>query len=234
MKIGGMQKLSLVDFPGKLSSIIWTIGCNFRCPFCYNSDLVFEKAQEMPEQEVLDYLKKRKEMLDAVVITGGEPLLQEDIFDFLKKIRGMDYKIKIDSNGSMPETLEQLIDERLVDYVALDIKAPPEKYEKLIGIHFDPKKIEQSINLLRENESRGNIDYEFRTTFVPKLLTKQDIFDIAKWISGSKRYYLQQFQVKHPLLSPAMEKVEPYKTEFLQEVITEIKPNFKVCELRNI
>jgi pyruvate formate lyase activating enzyme len=228
MKLGGFQKLSLLDYPDKLSAIIWTIGCNFRCPFCYNKEIVFGKVDAIPQEAIFEYLEKRKKLLEGLVITGGEPTLQPDLKEFTKHVKQIGYQIKIDTNGSNPTQIKDLIDNRLVDYISMDIKAPKERYEKLAGCKVDLKKIEKSIELIKQEAP----DYEFRTTFTPKLLEKKDILEIAKWLKTSKKYYLQQFEQKHPLISSAMEEVIPYPTEYLQETLEEIKPYFKECGLR--
>ena len=145
MKIGGFQKTSLLDYPDQLSAIIWTIGCNFKCPFCYNKNLVDGKVESIPEEEVLSFLEKRQDMLDGLVISGGEPLLQKDIVQFTEKVKKLGYLIKIDTNGMYPDELKELIDKKLVDYVAMDVKAPKNKNDKLVGVKADVKKIEKSI-----------------------------------------------------------------------------------------
>lgn len=230
MKVGGFQKTSLIDFPDEISSIIWTIGCNFKCPFCYNKNLVEGKLKEISEDEIFLYLKKRQGLVDGVAITGGEPLIQKDIIDFIKKIKSLNYLVKLDTNGTNPEKLKELIDKKLIDYVSMDIKAPKEKYKKLAGTDVDIKKIEKSINFLKNSK----IEYEFRTTFVPDLLKKEDVLEIAKWLKGSKKFYLQQFKINPPLLSSKIEKLKPYQKEYLFETIEEIKPYFDFCNVRGI
>jgi pyruvate formate lyase activating enzyme len=230
MKIGGLQKTSLQDFPEEVSSIIWTIGCNFSCPFCYNKNLVDGNIDEITEDELFSFLEKRKKLLDGFVISGGEPFLQKDLKDFCKKVKKMGYKIKIDTNGTYPDKLKELIDEKLVDYIAMDIKAPKKKYDKLSGVKTDIKKIEKSIEIIKNSK----IDYEFKTTFIPEFLVKKDILEIAKWLEGSKRYYLQQFKSDAPLISSKLQNAEPYSEEELIETLNDIKPYFKNCEVRGI
>jgi len=230
MRIGGFQKTSLLDYPDCISAIIWTMGCNFHCPFCYNKNIVFGKVEPIPEEEILSFLKKRKGMLEGLVITGGEPLLQEDIVDFIKKVKKLGYLVKIDTNGTFPERLKELIDKKLVDYVSMDIKAPKNKYGKLAGIKANLKKIEQSIEIIKNNAP----DYEFRTTFVPDLLKKEDIIKIAKWLEGSKRFYLQQFKSDTPLISSKLDNVAPYSKEDIIKTLEEIKPFFKSCDVRGV
>ena len=192
MRIDGLQKMTLLDFPGKVACTVFTGGCNFRCPFCHNASLV-TKLPEKPdysEDEILSFLEKRTGLLDGVAITGGEPLLNPDIADFIRKIRSMGYAVKLDTNGSFPERLKAIVGEGLVDYVAMDIKNRKEKYAETIGLkNLDLSKIEESIEFLKT----GAVDYEFRTTVVEQFHTVEDIRAAAEWISGAKRYFLQNF-----------------------------------------
>ena len=192
MRIDGLQKMTLLDFPGKVACTVFTGGCNFRCPFCHNALLV-TKLPEKPdytEDEILSFLEKRVGLIDGVAITGGEPLLNPDIADFIRKIRDMGYAVKLDTNGSFPERLKAIVGEGLVDYVAMDIKNRREKYAETIGLkNFDLSKIEESIEFLKS----GAVDYEFRTTVVKQFHTVEDIRAAAEWISGAKRYFLQNF-----------------------------------------
>lgn len=192
MRIDGLQKMTLLDFPGKVACTVFTGGCNFRCPFCHNALLV-TKLPEKPdytEDEILSFLKKRVGLLDGVAITGGEPLLNPDIGDFIRKIRDMGYAVKLDTNGSFPERLKAIVSEGLVDYVAMDIKNRREKYADTIGLKsLDLSKIEESVEFLKS----GAVDYEFRTTVVKQFHTVEDIRAAAEWISGAKRYFLQNF-----------------------------------------
>jgi len=230
MQIGGFQKTSLLDYPDKISAIVWTVGCNFKCPFCYNLQLVKKSAECIDENEILSFLKKRKGLLEGISISGGEPLLQKDIEDFIIKIKKLDYLVKIDTNGAFPDLLEKLIEEKLVDYVAMDVKAPKDKYHKLSGVKTDIDKIEKSIKIINDKAA----DYEFKTTFVPGLLEKEDIIKIAKWLKGSSKYYLQQFKTDVPLISNKLEKAVPYSKEYLYETLEAIKPYFKNCSLRGV
>lgn len=192
LRIDGLQKMTLLDFPGKVACTVFTGGCNFRCPFCHNALLV-TKLPEKPdysEEEILIFLEKRTGLLDGVAITGGEPLLNPDIADFIRKIRSMGYAVKLDTNGSFPERLKAIVGEGLVDYVAMDIKNRKEKYAETIGLkNLDLSKIEESVEFLKT----GAVDYEFRTTVVEQFHTVEDIRAAAEWISGAKRYFLQNF-----------------------------------------
>jgi pyruvate formate lyase activating enzyme len=230
MKIGGFQKTSLLDYPGEVSCIIWTVGCNFSCPFCYNVDVVNKTAEPISEKEVLSFLEKRKNMLDAIVISGGEPLLQKDIVSFCKKVKKLGYLIKIDTNGTFPEKLKELLDEKLVDYIAMDVKAPKDKYFKLAGTKVDIKKIQKSIDIIKSS----GVDYEFKTTFVPGLLSKKDIKEIGRWLEGSEKYFLQQFKNNTPTLSSDLKSIKSYSKEELLAALKEVKPFFKYCDIRGV
>jgi pyruvate formate lyase activating enzyme len=230
MKIGGFQKTSLLDYPDRISAIVWTSGCNFRCPFCYNKNLALGTAELFPQDEILSFLSKRKALLEGVVISGGEPLLHDDLIDFIKRIKDLRLLVKIDTNGAFPERLSELLEQQLVDYVAMDVKAPKKKYPELTGVDIDLSKIEASIDLLKTKAPA----YEFKTTFIPGLLTKGDIIEIAQWLKGADTYFLQQFKIKTPLLSPTLETIIPYPREYLVETLKEIQPFFKRCKVRGV
>lgn len=192
MKINGFQKMTLLDYPGKVACTVFCAGCNFRCPFCHNASLVthIDNDVSFSEQEILEYLEKRHGLLDGVCITGGEPLLNPDIVEFLGKIKKLGYSIKIDTNGSIPERLMEIVNAGLVDYVAMDIKNSKEKYALTAGVpNLQLENIEKSVDFLL----KGKVDFEFRTTVVNEFHTVQDIEEIAKWIKGAKRYFLQNF-----------------------------------------
>ncbi len=201
MLILGLNKTTLLDYPGCVAATVFTGGCNFRCPFCQNSGLVLEPFVEdsakgvISEEEILTFLKKRKNVLKGVCITGGEPTLQADLPDFLDRIRKIGYRVKLDTNGYQPEVLKELLTEGLLDYVAMDIKNCPDKYEKTAGLDC----ADTGINLERINKSiellvGGNIEYEFRTTVVKELHTLDDMVRIGEWIRGARAYFLQKFQ----------------------------------------
>jgi len=228
MNIGGLQKTSLIDYPGKICSTVFTIGCNFRCGFCHNPELVNSTAKLIPEDEVLDHMRKRQRILDAVCITGGEPTLQKDLPKFARKVKALDLLVKIDTNGSNPVMLNSMIKKRLVDYVAMDIKAPLEKYSKIANVDVDMKTTQKSINLIR----KSGIDYEFRTTVVPGLHNRNDIIKIGKWLKGSKRYYLQKF-VPAKLLDKEYETKEPYTTNEMKQLLSGVQEYFDECRIRN-
>lgn len=192
MVIKGIQKTTLLDFPGKLACTVFTAGCNFRCPFCHNASLVLRggEVEEVPLEAFFTYVEKRKNLLDGVCITGGEPLLNNDIDVFMRRIRSLGLMIKLDTNGAFPDRLEALLDEGLVDYVAMDIKNSFEKYPLTAGDdNIDVNAIKRSIDLIEEKAP----DYEFRTTVVKELHTADDLISIAKYISGAKKYFLQKY-----------------------------------------
>jgi pyruvate formate lyase activating enzyme len=225
MKIVYLQKTSLQDYPDKISCIIFLAGCNFRCPCCYNSDIIdLESAEEnYTEEEIIEFLEKRKNKLEGVVITGGEPLINYDISEFLKKIKEIGFLVKMDTNGSNPDLLEEIIEQKLVDYVAMDIKAGKEDYDKFAGVRVDLKKIEKSMNIL----AFSGIDFEFRTTLCPvknsdlREINEDDIEKIALWISSISRkvkYYLQPFvPEKNRLLDSRLENEKGTRYETLEK-----------------
>lgn len=231
MLIAGLQKLTLIDYPGKLACTVFLAGCDFRCPWCYSPELVLlEKIKEQPkisEKEFFKFLKKRKGLLEGVTICGGEPCLNKELPKFIKKIKKLGYLVKIDTNGSFPEMLRYLIAQKLIDYVAMDIKAPKEKYEEATGGRASVKHIERSIALLKEDK----IDYELRTTLVPAILDKKDVLKIARWLTGAKRYCLQNFRPEKTL-DPKFEKIKPYPQEYLLEIQKSISPFFDICQVR--
>lgn len=193
MKIGGLQKLTLLDFPGKVACTVFTVGCNFRCPFCHNAALVTHcgTTPTMPEEEFFSFLKKRQGILDGVAITGGEPTLMSGLYDFIGKIKDMGYLVKLDTNGTNPEALDSLINNKMIDYAAMDIKNSLEKYSITSGLaeSYDLSKIKESAAILME----GKIDFEFRTTLVSPYHTEEDMESIGCWLLGDEKFYLQNF-----------------------------------------
>jgi pyruvate formate lyase activating enzyme len=231
IEIGGLQKTTLIDYPGRLAATVFLIGCNFRCPFCYSAELVLpDKIKNQPrlsQKDFFSFLRERKGLLDAITVCGGEPSLNKDLPFFLKKIKKLGYLVKLDTNGSNPVMLKKLIKEKLVDYVAMDIKGPKESYEKIAGKGVNVGNIEKSIDILKQNK----VDYEFRTTIVPGIHSKEDIIRIAEWIGPAKKYYLQNFRPEKTI-NPKLEKVKPYSKEFLSDIKKEISRFFEVCEIR--
>lgn len=227
MFLNGFQKLTILDYPGKVACIVFTPGCNFRCPFCHNASLVthIDKDTFIQVDEVLDYLKKRQGLLDGVVITGGEPLLQEGIEDFIAEIKVLGYAVKLDTNGSFPEKLISLVEKGLVDYVAMDIKNSKAKYGETIGIdNFDIAPVEKSVDFLLQNK----VDYEFRTTIVKKFHTLDDIQDVVVWIKGTHKYFLQNFVDSGDLIKQGLEPVSALLLKEMKEKATEFIPTVEI------
>ena len=238
MIIAGLQKLTLIDYPGKLAATVFLASCNFRCPWCYSSELVLpEKIKKQPKiskKEFFNFLKDKKGLLEGVAICGGEPCLNSGLPGFIKKIKKLGFSVKLDTNGSRPKMLKKLIDSDLIDYVAMDVKLPKEKYFQVLGVAVD--EIEQSMEILKENK----IDYEFRTTVVPTVLDKYDVMEIAKWISGlgrqsfsggGGRYYLQNFRPEKTI-DPNFETIKPYDDKYLLNIKEVISPFFEICGIR--
>lgn len=229
MQIKGVQKLSLIDYPGKLCATLFVPGCDFRCGYCYNSKLVLhpEELPTIPDEEILGFLNERKGFLDAVCFSGGEPCLQENLAGFIEKIKSVDYLVKIDTNGSCPERLTEWLSKNLIDYIAMDIKAPFDKYEEAAGVKLNIEKIKESVNILKNSK----IDHEFRTTVVPGLLGPDDLIKIAEMLRPAKKYVLQQFLPK-TCIDKSFEEKRPYSEDQLKEFQKMLKPYFETCELR--
>lgn len=220
MLINGFQKLTILDYPGKVACIVFTPGCNFRCPFCHNASLVthIDKETYIDVDEVLAYLKKRQGLLDGVVVTGGEPLLQDGIEEFIAEIKSLGYSVKLDTNGSFPEKLISIVEKGLVDYVAMDIKNSKEKYGMTIGLKdFDITPIEKSVDFLLQNK----VDYEFRTTIVKDFHTVDDIQDIVVWLKGAHKYFLQNFVDSGDLICDGLEPVSALLLKEMKEKASE-------------
>lgn len=226
----GLQKLTLLDFPGRMACTVFTGGCNMRCPFCHNRSLVFlnENDSEISVNDIVDYLENRSKVLDGVCITGGEPLLHKGLKDFIKKAKSLGLQVKLDTNGSNFEKLKELVEEGLLDYVAVDIKNCPKKYPETIGLQsYDLSEIEKVISYLLED----HIDYEFRTTIVKQFHEVSDIEEIGKWIKGAKRYYLQNFEDHGTCIQSGLSEVGIETLEKMKEVA---KPYVKEIELRGV
>jgi len=232
MEIGGLEKSTLIDYPGRIAATVFLLGCNFRCPFCYSSELVLpEKMAEQPkiaEKAFFDFLKKRQGLLEGVVICGGEPTIHKDLPDFIKRIKDLGFLVKFDTNGSNPEMLRELMQDGLVDYVAMDIKAPlGAKYDLATGVKVDLDKIKESIEIIKGS----GVDYEFRSTIVPSIHSKEDVIQMAKDISPAKKYYLQNFRGEKTI-DPRFEEIKPYAKDFLLEIQKEISSFFEICQVR--
>jgi pyruvate formate lyase activating enzyme len=228
MTISGLQKVTLLDFPGHIACTVFLGGCNFSCPFCYNSSLICTNTSSIITQDdFFSFLASRKGKLDGVAIIGGEPLLNKDIKDFIKRIKGMGFLVKIDTNGSYPEVLEDLINQNLVDYVAMDIKNSIHKYNLTTNSNVDISKIKRSVDILLANK----IDYEFRTTVVKEYHDIEDFRLIGEMIKGAKNYFLQSFQNKDSVLSKELHSMS--KTELL-ECLKEVQQFVINASLRGI
>ncbi len=236
MKIAGLQKLTLIDYPGKIACTIFLFGCNFRCGFCHNPELVIadEISEEYSQEQIIDFLKQRKKYLDAVCITGGEPLINQDIIEFLKKIKQIGYLIKIDTNGTNPELLKKIIDEKLVDYIAMDIKSDKEHYHILANVDIDIGKIEESIKLISDFSN-----YEFRTTVIPTHHNKEIMKNIGEWMNNicekiPENYYLQNFiSRENKMIDESFEKIRSFSDQELEELKNSVNGYFKNIEIRN-
>lgn len=229
MKVTGIQKLTLLDYPGVVACTVFTAGCNFRCPFCHNAMLVLPEQIDdecLTDDEVFGFLKKRRGVLDGVAVTGGEPLLHADMPEFLARVKELGYKIKLDTNGSNPELLSEIIKNKLVDRVAMDIKNAPEEYAQTIGLKsFDFAPVERSKEMLLSGET----DYEFRTTVVKGIHTKESLIGAAKWIEGAKEYYLQQFKDSGNLILPdGLSAYDEKQMHALADAVREYVPTVEV------
>ena len=229
MKICGLQKLTALDYPGHLACTVFTPGCDLRCGFCHNAALVTAGVlpELISEEEVLAFLEKRRGLLDGVCLTGGEPLLQPDIGDFLRKVKDMGYLVKLDTNGCHPEALEALVGAGLVDYAAMDIKNSPGKYDSTCGTAVDMAAVERSKNLLLQ----GRVDYEFRTTVVKPLHLLEDFEAMGQWIKGAKRWFLQQFVDSGGLISGGL---EAHSKDFLLSAKTVAERYAQYVDIRGI
>lgn len=230
MQIHGFAKMTLLDYPEHVAATVFTGACNFRCPFCHNGDLVL-RPQEVPriaEEDVLRVLEKRKNLLEGVCITGGEPTLQPDLADFIKKIKQLGFLVKLDTNGYRPEILERLLADELLDYVAMDIKNSKEKYAMTAGVSdFEIGKIETCVELLK----KGTIPYEFRTTAVKELHTKEDFMAIGEWLEGARAYFIQPYRESEQVISPGF---HPHSLMELEEIKAQLIPFVKQVGLRGV
>lgn len=230
MNFYGLQKLSLVDYPGKMACTVFTGGCNFRCPFCHNAGLVIDidEINVLSEDDVLAFLKKRAGMLDAVCISGGEPLLNPGIGDFIKKAKDMGYSVKLDTNGSFPARLREIIRAGLPDYVAMDIKNSPEKYAETVGVcNFDISSVRESVDILMEEK----VPYEFRTTLVHPFHELSDMKKIGAWIQGARAYYLQQFKDSGHLIG---DRMQGFSVAEMQEFLDVSRQFVSSAQLRGV
>ena len=230
MKIYGLQKMTLLDFPGRVACTVFLGGCDFRCPYCHNFELVDGSAPAiMEEGELFAFLEKRRGLLDGVAITGGEPTLRPDLPELMRRIRDMGYAVKLDTNGSFPERLMALVEEGLVDRVAVDIKNSPALYAKTVGVPgFDLAPVERSKNYLLS----GKVEYEFRTTVVKGLHTRESLLEAARWIEGAKEYYLQQFKDSGDVI--AIEGLSAFSAEEMHALADAVRPIVPSVQVRGV
>lgn len=227
----GLQKLTLLDFPGKVACTLFTRGCNFRCPFCHNASLVVrpEEQRMYGNDEILSFLKKRVGVLDGVAITGGEPTLMNGLYDFIKEIKSLGYAVKLDTNGTRPEMLKRIVNDGLVDYVAMDIKNSREKYAYTCGLpdSYEISKIEESKNFLME----GKVDFEFRTTVAKPFHEESDFIKIAEWLKGSEKYFLQQFKDSGDIIGDSVSAYSDAEMKRFLDILLPFVPN---AQLRGV
>ncbi len=230
MQIGGLQKLTLIDYPGKVAATVFLVGCNFRCPYCHNPELVVSSTSsgqaQIKESSFFKFLDERKNFLDGVCITGGEPTIHNDLPNFINKIKKRGFLVKLDTNGSNPDMLKKLVQENLIDYIAMDIKTSISKYIK-VKARDKIYSISKSINIIRASKK----DYEFRTTVVPEIVDENDINEIGQWLKGAKKIALQQFRPEK-VLDPALNNIKPYSLQDLEKMLQILKPHVETVELR--
>ena len=227
MNIAGVQKVTLLDYPGKVACEIFTQGCNFECPFCQNSSLIpITNTGEFSEEEIFEYLVLRKKILDGVVITGGEPTVQKDLKGFIKKIKDLGLLVKLDTNGGNPKVLQELIDEKLVDYVAMDIKNIFNKYNITAGKKINLDNIKKSIEILKASK----IDYEFRTTIIKEMHSLDDIVSICKLV-GDAKYYLQNFEDSENVIDHSLHGFSREELLFIDKYLKDVFPNVEIRAL---
>jgi pyruvate formate lyase activating enzyme len=237
MIIGGLEKFSVLDYPGYLSAIVFTQGCNFRCQFCYNPMLVWPASvgkteiyqkDLFSEKDLFVFLEKRINQLEAVVITGGEPTLHNDLPEFIDKIKKLGYLVKLDTNGSNPRMLEKIINNQQVDYLAMDLKAPPLKYDLITGIKNNWSNIKESINLLINFGS----NHEFRTTLVPEFFEKDDVLKMGEEIKGAEKWFLQKFKSDVSLVNNELKDKKSFSSQEMEEIKTLAEKFVKFCQVR--
>lgn len=228
MKISGLMKLTLLDFPGHVACTVFLAGCNFRCPFCHNGSLVRGGDIEISREELLAFLKKRQGVLDGVCITGGEPLMNRDVAELAREIKALGYLVKLDTNGSYPERLGEMLSSGLVDYVAMDIKNSPNGYGKACGVDFDTEIIKKSVEIIKSS----GVAHEFRTTVVKGIHTAVDIAECAKWIGEGERYFLQSYKVSEDIIAP--EGLSAFSDDELKSILDGARKINFATELRGV
>ncbi len=234
MKICGFQKTTLLDFPGHVAATVFTGGCNFRCPYCHNSELVLrpDLREQISELEIFEFLKKRRGILEGVCITGGEPTLQKDLEEFIEQVRELGYLVKLDTNGYRPEILSRLLERGLLDYVAMDIKASRENYGNAAGLReMDVDRISESVSILLGQNAKGT-DYEFRTTVVKGIHTAEEFERIGQWLEGAVAYFLQSYRESEKVLVPG--RYESFSAEELDEMARIARKHIARVEVRGV
>ena len=229
--IKGWQKTSLIDYSPFTASVIFVGGCTFKCGYCHNPELVmgYSDIPSIKQKEILDYLEKKKIWIDGVCITGGEPTIYKELPKFVSKIKQLGMKVKLDTNGTNPPIIEKLLRKKLVDYVAMDIKNVLDKYHHVAGVPVETDKIQQSIDLIKNS----GIDHEFRTTVIPSLVGKKEIFQIGKWLKGSKKFVIQNFRATRPLIDNSLRELQSYSKEDLEEMKDIASEYFEEVEVRD-
>ena len=231
ISIKGVQRTSLIDYPKKVCAVAFVSKCNFRCPYCHNAELVFNEIKEdIPPEEILQFLEKKKKWLDGICITGGEPTLHKGLVDFAREVKKRKFLVKVDTNGTNPEMVKQLIKEKLADYIAMDIKAPLDKYGSVTKTKADKRAIQKTINLLM----KSNINYEFRTTVVPGLFDEKDAEEIGKMLKGAKKFCIQQFRNIDRTLDKKFQDLKPYPPKKLKDFKKILSGYIKKVEIRGI
>lgn len=234
MKIGGLQKLTLVDYPSKIAATVFLTGCNFKCGFCHNPELinvgrrtVLRNYGGLSSVQFFKFLDSKIGLIDGICITGGEPTINFDLLEFIKKIKDLGFLVKLDTNGSNPEMLEKIIQEKLIDFIAMDIKTSLDKYKQAINVKIDLENIKKSVEIIKNS----GIDYEFRTTVVPGIVEKEDIEKIGEWLQDAKKFALQQFR-NQKVLNKEFEKIQPYSEQTLKEFKKILEKYIEEVELR--
>lgn len=228
MKIAGLMKLTLLDFPGRVACTVFLAGCNYKCPFCHNGSLVRGGDTEISKAEFLSFLKKREGILDGVCITGGEPLMNPDAWELAREIKELGFLVKLDTNGSYPERLEEILGAGVVDYVAMDIKNSPEGYEKACGVKVDVEKVKKSVELLKSS----GVEHEFRTTAVKGIHTADGIAECAKWLGEGEKYFIQSYKESQDVIAP--DGLSAFSSDELNRILAAAKQFNSKTELRGV